>query len=101
MKPKRIYLYTESHLPENGWFQGCLRCASITARLQLHKTIIMADLTKEVYVYICIPCQKSLTISIEEQAFQHICAQVLDEYQTPVEPKPPSPRSVSSNESTN
>ncbi len=101
MKTKRIYLYTESHLPKKGWFQGCLRCASITAHLQLYKTIHADDLIKEVYVYICSPCQKSLTTFIEEQAFQHICAQVLEEYQAPVEPKPPSPRSVSSNESTN
>jgi len=101
MNPKRIYLYIESHLPKKGWFQGCLRCASITAQLQLYKTITMADLTKKVYIYICPLCQKCLTSIIEEQAFQHICAQVLEEYQAPVEPKPPSPRSVSSNESTN
>lgn len=102
MKPKRIYLYTESHLPEKGWFQGCLRCASITAQLQLYKTIPMAEITKEIYVYICSPCQKNLATPDKLRAFQRICAEVYGkEDQTPVEPKPPSPRSVSSNESTN
>lgn len=27
---KNVYLYTETNMPKNGWFQGCYSCGCIT-----------------------------------------------------------------------
>ena len=37
-KIKRIYIYRESHLPEEGWLQACFRCKEITGKYFLFKT---------------------------------------------------------------
>jgi len=36
---KNVYLYRDSHLPEQGWLQSCFRCYTITSRLYSFKTI--------------------------------------------------------------
>ena len=39
MKIKKIFLYGTTHLPEEGWFQGCIHCDTITANTRHFKTI--------------------------------------------------------------
>tara|TARA_B110000967_G_C18777482_1_gene506364 strand:+ start:315 stop:557 length:243 start_codon:yes stop_codon:yes gene_type:complete len=41
---KIIEIYEETHLPENGWLQGCMTCSIITSNL--------IDLKKETRKYI-------------------------------------------------
>ena len=36
-KIKKIYIYRDSHLPEEGWLQSCFNCYQITSKLILFK----------------------------------------------------------------
>ena len=36
---KEIYIYRESHLPDNGWIQKCFHCDTLTSKNILFKTI--------------------------------------------------------------
>ena len=57
---KRIYIYKDSHLPENGWFQGCFRCGTITARIFLFTTFNSNNYLYEFIIYTCPDCKKKL-----------------------------------------
>ena len=41
MKRKVIYLYKETHLPAEGWLQGCFICDTITSKTEEFKPIIV------------------------------------------------------------
>lgn len=99
MKIKKIFLYETTHLPEEGWFQGCIRCETITANIKLFKTITTTKKITEVRVYLCLPCQNVLKDNTLDKIFIENCELILEEYGTykPVDPKPPDPRVVSSN----
>ena len=61
----KIYIYREgSNLPENGWFQRCFICCTITSRTRLYDSldkIINNKKTRyELYVYICPQCKRKL-----------------------------------------
>ena len=50
---KRIYIYRESHLPENGWLQACFRCKAITGNIfYLKPFIIMITYMNFIYIYV-------------------------------------------------
>ena len=34
---KEAYIYFSSDLPTNGWFQKCVICDNITAKIELYK----------------------------------------------------------------
>lgn len=64
---KKIYLFTPTHLPRNGWLQGCVRCNMITGgckRISKHRLpfyLIMHRrlFNKIIYAYICKNCVKN------------------------------------------
>jgi hypothetical protein len=55
---KRIYIYRESHLPENGWLQACFRCKSITGKYILFETFYHNNYLYEFYIHICGHCNQ-------------------------------------------
>ena len=99
MKIKKIFLYNVTHLPEEGWFQGCIHCETITANTRLFKTIKKPEKIIEVHVFLCMPCRTVLQDNQKNKAFIEKCEIILREYDHygPVDPKPPDPRVVSSN----
>lgn len=58
MKRKVIYLYKETHLPEEGWLQGCFICNSITSKTEDFKSLIKEKKIRFV-VHICPSCFKN------------------------------------------
>ena len=77
-KIKRIYLYSDSHLPEAGWLQGCLRCSEITGKCFLFQTFNKEDNLYEFYIHTCAKCKKKFTkspllyISFSDKCNEHI-----------------------------
>jgi len=57
-KMRRIYLYADSHLPEEGWLQSCFRCTEITGKCFLLQTFHKRDKLYEFYIHICAKCKK-------------------------------------------
>ena len=55
---KRIYLYRDSHLPEEGWLQSCFKCKEITGKYFLFQTFHKEDDLYEFYIHICSKCKK-------------------------------------------
>ena len=55
---KRIYLYRDSHLPEEGWLQSCFKCKEITGKYFLFQTFHKEDNLYEFYIHICSKCKK-------------------------------------------
>ena len=43
MKRKVIYLYKETHLPAEGWLQGCFICDTITSKTEDFKPNIVNE----------------------------------------------------------
>tara|TARA_X000000368_G_C22969052_1_gene684587 strand:- start:511 stop:789 length:279 start_codon:yes stop_codon:yes gene_type:complete len=60
-KIKKIYIYRDSHLPEEGWLQSCFDCYQITSKLILFKTYKTnnnnADIYWEIYIHQCNNCK--------------------------------------------
>ena len=57
---KKVYIYQDSHLPDYGWFQGCFRCKTITAKYILFKTFNKNKKLYEFYIYTCPNCSRLL-----------------------------------------
>ena len=58
----KIYIYREpetNSLPEDGWFQRCILCYSITNHQAYFETYHENKMIYEVTAYICKPCQKT------------------------------------------
>ena len=55
---KRIYIYRESHLPENGWLQACFRCKAITGKYILFETFHHNEYLYEFYIHTCSRCKR-------------------------------------------
>ena len=55
MKRNVIYLYKETHLPAEGWLQGCFICDTITSKTEEFKPIIVNEKVKYI-VHICPTC---------------------------------------------
>ena len=74
---QKIYIYREpesNSLPEDGWFQRCILCYSITNHQQYFETYHEKKMIYEVTAYICKPCQnvkkKSATIAAR---YKRVC----------------------------
>lgn len=52
MPRRRIYIYKESHLPSEGWLQGCFGCLCITGDCQ----VFTHQDNQEYVVYLCGRC---------------------------------------------
>ena len=50
---KRIYIYNDSHLPEEGWIQACFTCNELTSKTILFKTFNKDNTLYEFIVYTC------------------------------------------------
>jgi len=55
---KKIYIYKDSHLPENGWLHACFRCKTITAKHFLFQTFNKNNILYEFYVSTCPLCSR-------------------------------------------
>lgn len=112
---KIIELSQTSDLPKYGWIQACLACAAKTSRLYNYKLIEGHAINFDIKAHLCPGCKKNLTdVSFirflhnkcEEKLKKHNIFEIYNKYNMenelylPVEPKPPSPRLVSSKSST-
>lgn len=57
VKVRIINIYKDTHLPEDGWLQGCYICSSVTGRTIDHKLPEIWSHTK-IKVYMCPSCQR-------------------------------------------
>ena len=58
---RTVELSRTSVLPDDGWFQSCLHCHQVTARLHYYKTVEHYNSIIEYVVYLCPECQKRMT----------------------------------------
>jgi len=80
-KLKQIYIYRDSHLPENGWLQSCFKCCSITSNIKLFETVrtYNNNILWEFYIHICPKCVKLLEydnndkIHFNNECGEYIC----------------------------
>lgn len=80
---KQIYLFTNTHLPIDGWLQGCVICTEITGmtkkinkyKLPFYQLCNKTIRNKEVYGYICNKC-----IKFKKEKFYTSCIYCLDKY---------------------
>ena len=57
----KIYIYQDrEHLPEEGWFQSCFLCYTITSHTHLFDTREIDKKIYEINVYLCPDCQKKM-----------------------------------------
>ena len=60
-KIKKIYIYRDSHLPEEGWLQSCFDCYQITSKIILFKTYKTiknnVEIYWEIYIHLCNTCK--------------------------------------------
>lgn len=97
---KRIYLYKKTELPEEGWFQGCIICYTITAQLYFHKIIEHENIIYEYNAHLCPSCKKNPPDSLEYKCNKYISDNQIDPLsQTPplpsgLPPIPPPPSRV-------
>ena len=63
-KIKKIYIYRDSHLPENGWLQACFDCYIITSKLKLFDIYKLHNgvgtTISEFYIYMCPKCNRQI-----------------------------------------
>ena len=63
-KLKQIYIYRDSHLPEEGWLQSCFKCYQFTSKTILFKTYKTkkknVEYYWEIYIHVCNKCNNYL-----------------------------------------
>ena len=57
-KIKKIYIYNDSHLPEDGWIQACFNCNTLTCQNILLQTFYKKENLYEFYIHTCGRCKK-------------------------------------------
>ena len=62
---KKIYIYRESRMPEDGWLQPCFQCYTITGSLFLLRTKQTLRNLYEIEVYLCAQCKKEMKENTE------------------------------------
>ena len=53
-----IFIYRDSHLPEEGWLQSCFKCKEITGKYFLFQTFYKEKDVYEFYIHTCSKCKK-------------------------------------------
>ena len=70
---KQIYIYRDSHLPENGWIQACFNCYTKTSKTNLINICKTNDKHKitlwEIYIYVCPKCNKRLFVYKQKKEY--------------------------------
>ena len=70
-KIRMINIYKQTHLPEEGWFQGCFMCSQITGRTYEFNIGEEIENTKFI-VYLCPNCSKLKENNAElQQQYDH------------------------------
>lgn len=80
---KKIHLFTDTHLPNDGWLQGCVICNRITGiiklvnndKLPLHLLCKKNVRYSEIYGYICKDCKQ-----FRKKNFYKSCIRCLNYY---------------------
>tara|TARA_B100000945_G_C19986158_1_gene414435 strand:+ start:300 stop:566 length:267 start_codon:yes stop_codon:yes gene_type:complete len=72
-KEKIFYKIKCSSLPEEGWFQCCMRCDAITSNTKKIKTSYNCSKIIVYYTYVCKNCQKKLKEPNAEKEFKKKC----------------------------
>jgi hypothetical protein len=57
---RKIYIFSDTHLPENGWLQGCYECGGITSRTILYKTKYRYKKKYKFIMHLCPRCKRQL-----------------------------------------
>jgi len=71
---KKIYIYRESDLPNDGWFQSCFNCYTITSRTIKYKKIRTTYYLYDIAIYVCPYCKNLFKIEKnKEQKFINKC----------------------------
>ena len=71
---KKIYIYRDSHLPEEGWIQSCFNCYTYTSSTIDYKVIKYKQVIYECNIYLCPACDKFLhSDDIARNKFRYKC----------------------------
>lgn len=59
---KNKYIYKKTHLPKEGWLQGCFICNEITGNYELFKKYYDYEnkIMLKIYVYVCNKCKNKI-----------------------------------------
>jgi hypothetical protein len=99
------YIYRRTHVPKEGWLQGCFKCWAITGNSYIYLKAKNNNPNHNYIVYLCYECYpRILKNTLEKKKYELRIDNYINRYYTPVEPKPPDPLSVnpkSSSFSTN
>lgn len=78
----KIYIYREKeNLPEEGWFQSCYMCDTITSGLELFDTWEEGKKTYEIHVYLCSGCHKKITYNVPfHDSYKRRCSRYIDKH---------------------
>jgi|18_taG_2_1085343.scaffolds.fasta_scaffold36493_2 hypothetical protein len=76
---KKIILYRDSRLPEEGWLQSCFYCYQITGSTILYKTIKKTRYLYDIEVYLCRHCQIEFTLrKYKQDTFNDKCNKYIE-----------------------
>jgi hypothetical protein len=77
---RNVYMFSDTHLPERGWLQGCYKCGEITSRTITYKTKTKYLKIFKFIVHLCPRCQRQLKDNTPMNVqFIHKCdAYILD-----------------------
>ena len=83
-KIKQIYIYRDSHLPDEGWLQSCFECYQITSKLILFKTYKTkqknVNIYWEIYIHMCNPCNDCIQNEENQKEFLNNYNKYINKY---------------------
>lgn len=77
---REVYLYSETHLPVNGWLQGCWECDIITSKTKKYKTINTVKRIYKFIIYLCPSCKKQTVKTDKIDEFNTRCNEFIIDY---------------------
>ena len=78
---KRIYIYNDSHLPEDGWIQSCFNCNELTSKTILFKTFNKRETLYEFKVSVCSKCKRKFNnLSNDWLKFNDSCNDYINQH---------------------
>ena len=89
---KKVYFHEETHLPEEGWLQGCFECNEITSSVMEYKIVTRGRMVYEFIFYLCRRCKKQLAADEEaNRTFTSRCEIIVNDYLGPCRSESPGP----------